>query len=126
MPDSVKTFLSHASYEKIETVYRPLKCVDGATLLEVELITGKSHQIRAHLSALGHPIIGDVKYGCAGNIKGFSISRQFLHAYKIIFPECGGAVSGISGKTFFAKLPGDLAAALKGKADFTEAAGYLL
>ena len=51
--------------KRIETAYRPLKTSENHTMLEVELITGKSHQIRAHLASIGHPICGDVKYGAS-------------------------------------------------------------
>jgi len=57
------------------------------TLLEMELFTGRTHQIRVHLSSIGHPILGDELYG--GTVEG--VKRQLLHAYKLIFtnPETG-------------------------------------
>ena len=107
-------------YDKIETVYRPLGYMDKATLLDVELITGKSHQIRAHLSAGGHPLIGDRKYASKES-SGFAKDpgRQFLHAYKIIFPKCGGCLENISERSFEAPLPKELKNVLGGNADFT-------
>ena len=52
-----------ADYLPIETEYRPVAVSNGYTELEVHLITGRSHQIRAHLASIGHPIVGDGKYG---------------------------------------------------------------
>ncbi len=70
----------------IHTKFTPLEQLDGYTLLEVELISGKSHQIRAHLASEGHPLAGDIKYG-GHPYKGRS--TQQLHAYKLVFPETG-------------------------------------
>ena len=64
----------------IETEYVPIQIFSNATLLEINLITGRSHQIRAHLASIGHPIVGDYKYGAA---KRKGISTQLLHAYRI-------------------------------------------
>ncbi len=76
----------------IETEYLPVKTAGGYTELEVHLITGRSHQIRAHLASIGHPIIGDSKYGDrrlnAKLGKEASIHSQLLHAYCMIF--CDG------------------------------------
>ena len=93
----------------IETEYHPLASGSGVTLLEVHLITGKTHQIRAHLASQGHPIAGDYKYGDrAFNDKlkeQYGLSGQLLHSYRLCVPECGGALSGISGKEIKAPLP---------------------
>lgn len=76
---------------RIETAYQPLVHKDGITLLEVHLITGRTHQIRAHLASIGHPVIGDRKYGDAKiNQKydeAFHVKHQLLHAYRIEFPD---------------------------------------
>ena len=73
----------------IETEYRPITSVNGYTELEVHLITGRSHQIRAHLASIGHPIIGDTKYGSAKVNEVFGrecrLKSQLLHAYRIEF-----------------------------------------
>lgn len=75
----------------IETEYEPLGHCEGCTVLEVHLITGRSHQIRAHLSSIGHPIIGDPKYGDPQlnrkYRKKIGITHQLLHAYRIVLAD---------------------------------------
>ena len=94
---------------RIETEYRPLRSGDGVTLLEVHLITGKTHQIRAHLAAEGHPIIGDYKYGMRSVNDSFKreygLSTQLLHSCRLCFPECTGALSELSGREITAPVP---------------------
>lgn len=74
------------SSEYIETEYKKISYDGKLSIVEVHLITGKSHQIRAHLSYLGFPIIGDRKYGNADINKNYKAKYQMLHAYKIVFP----------------------------------------
>lgn len=81
-------------YEKssrIETEYIPLKHYQDYTLLEVHLITGKPHQIRAHLSYMGHPLAGDRKYGGSAFVLTKNgrvpLSAQFLHAKRLEFED---------------------------------------
>ncbi len=94
---------------EIETCYRPLKQHGELTLLEVELITGKPHQIRAHLASVKAPIVGDYKYG---NPKinqhykeYYGVMAQLLHAYRLEMPSFTGALEHLSGKTFTINLP---------------------
>lgn len=97
------------------TAYRPLAhgTYKGQqfTLLEVELITGKTHQIRAHLASTGHPLIGDTKYGKMAINRlfqeEFRLSSQLLHAYRLEFPamEQANVLSECSSHTFIAPLP---------------------
>jgi 23S rRNA pseudouridine955/2504/2580 synthase len=68
----------------IHTKYRPLECYGEFTLLEVEILTGRTHQIRASLSKINHPIIGDTKYG---GEKMKNITTQVLHAYKLVIDD---------------------------------------
>ncbi|MEA2134925.1 MAG: rRNA synthase [Solirubrobacteraceae bacterium] len=80
--------------------------LEGYTLLRVRLETGRTHQIRAHLKAIGHPVVGDPEYGRSGVL---GLERQFLHAEHLAFehPVTGEAVDVRS------PLPADLAAALR-------------
>jgi 23S rRNA pseudouridine955/2504/2580 synthase len=70
-----------ASSQAVHTLYRPCGVKQELTWLEVELHTGRTHQIRACLAAIGHPVIGDTKYG---GRKRQGITTQLLHAYKLI------------------------------------------
>lgn len=94
----------------IETEYRPLCTTGDVTLLEVHLITGKTHQIRAHLAAQGHPIIGDYKYGDRKinhlYQTQYGLASQLLHAYRVRMPESDGVLDYLSGKEFTAQPPG--------------------
>lgn len=76
---------------------------DGTSTLEVELVTGRTHQIRAHLAFIGYPILGDGKYGKNEVNKKFKLTRQELTAYKIIFNDAIGELEYLKGKTV--KLP---------------------
>ena len=70
--------------DAVSTGYKVLSRKDGYSLVEVELITGKSHQIRAHLSSVGHPLAGDIKYG-GHPYKG--VRHQLLHSWKLVLPD---------------------------------------
>jgi 23S rRNA pseudouridine1911/1915/1917 synthase len=76
------------------------EALDGFALLEVEPVTGRTHQIRVHLAAIGHPVVGDAVYGKRSGLT----ERQFLHACKLAFdlPSSGRLVE------FESPLPPDL------------------
>lgn len=89
--------------KKIITVYKTLKCFGKEkALLEVDLITGRTHQIRAHMAHIGHPLIGDGKYGINRNDKAKGYKYQALYAYKLYFKPTDeeNLLSYLEGKTF--------------------------
>ncbi len=78
--------------------------------MDVQIITGKSHQIRAHLSSIGHPLIGDYKYG-KKNVndrfkEDFGLNHQFLHAYRIAFHVDTGMLTYLDGKEIIDPVDG--------------------
>jgi 23S rRNA pseudouridine1911/1915/1917 synthase len=91
------------------THYQVLEAFRGASLVEVRLETGRTHQIRVHLRAIGHPIVGDRRYGGAGELAGLlGLDRPFLHSWRIdlVHPVTGERVQ------IEEPLPADLADAL--------------
>ncbi len=104
-PSARKRMAIVASGRAARTRYSVLKYFKGYTLLEVTLETGRTHQIRVHMSATGFPVVGDAVYGKASNI----VARQFVHASRLGFnlPSNGKRVE------FTAPLPGDLEEAVE-------------
>ena len=94
---------------QIITEYTPLGYANNVTLLEVHLITGKTHQIRAHLASIGHPLIGDPKYGDYRvnefYRKKYHLKGQLLHAKRLVFPICEEPLKNLSKKEFVADIP---------------------
>lgn len=88
---------------EITTGYRVIEPGENA-LLEVELITGRTHQIRAHLAHIGHPILGDDKYGDRMINRQLGVRRQQLWATRLEF-HAEGALSYLNGRSFSVKCP---------------------
>ena len=72
-------------YKKIITYYNIIKRYENSSVLDIQIETGRTHQIRAHLAHIGHPIIGDGKYGINKINKEFGAKFQQLVAYKLVF-----------------------------------------
>jgi 23S rRNA pseudouridine1911/1915/1917 synthase len=87
------------------TQYQVIRYIDNCSLLEIRPKTGRTHQIRVHLAAIGFPVVGDTTYGAKSDY----VSRQFLHAFKLGFklPSTGKY------REYESALPPDLAEALK-------------
>jgi 23S rRNA pseudouridine1911/1915/1917 synthase len=98
--------VSGAASRQARTHFEVLELLAAETYLEAKLETGRTHQIRAHFGAIGHPLVGDVTYG---GPQRHGLGRQFLHAHRLSFahPASGEPLS------FRSELPEDLAAALE-------------
>jgi len=94
------------------TIYNKMATNGDFSLLCVELITGRSHQIRAHLSSIGHPIIGDKKYGDKATnvflLKKYGLNHQFLYANRLLMNETEDKILYLKGQEFRAELPQEL------------------
>jgi 23S rRNA pseudouridine1911/1915/1917 synthase len=98
--------VSGAAARQARTHFSVLELLAAETYLQARLETGRTHQIRAHFAAIGHPLIGDTTYGGAAR---YGLKRQFLHAHRLAFihPDSGEKLS------FDSELPADLRAALE-------------
>ena len=87
-------------YSVIENDYQ-----NDLSLVEVDLLTGRTHQIRAHFASIGHPLLGDGKYGTNELNKKLGYKKQFLYSYKLKFEldENAGMLSYLNGKVFTAE-----------------------
>ena len=102
-----QVYLSHSKTQDsrtVRTAYRVLaqRQRPDLSLLEVDLLTGRTHQIRAHLASIGHPLLGDGKYGVNTQDKKMGYKHQALYSYKLTFrfASDAGILQYLDGKTF--------------------------
>lgn len=91
--------------KEIRTKYSVLESKNGLSLIEVELLTGRTHQIRAHFASIGHPLLGDGKYGTNAQNKKYGYKKQCLYSYKLVFDftSDAGSLVYLNGKEFAVK-----------------------
>jgi len=102
----------HTLYRVLGVCGHPKTAGKAFTLLEVELVTGRSHQIRAHFASMGHPLIGDAKYGDKQVNeyfrREFGLKHQFLYAYKVEFGNVHQDIEYLKGRSLVSVLPEEL------------------
>lgn len=95
--------------KKIAMEVKNIQSCGTFSFIELDLITGRSHQLRAHLNHLGNPIVGDTKYGDKQNnsffINKYGLNYQYLYSYKVIFRNCPEKLSYMENKTIGESLP---------------------
>ena len=110
-----------AAAKRAVSIVRPLEVGRHYSVVEVELVTGRTHQIRAHLASKGYPLVVDSKYGTGrrgkeanDRTRELGVTTQLLHAYRLLFGEMPGEEDGapagfedLSGLEVKAKVPGD-------------------
>lgn len=89
----------------VKTKYTVLESKNGLSLLEIELLTGRTHQIRAHMASIGHPLLGEGKYGKSAADKKMGFDKQALYSYSLNFDfkTDAGILNYLSGKRFTVK-----------------------
>ena len=107
--DEIKQDSGKNEFEKIHTIFEPVRSNGKYTEVKVKLITGKTHQIRAQLSHMGYPIVGDQKYGDREtNIyfrQTYKLRNQLLHCGEVKFTNVTGGLDYLTGKIFSAFKP---------------------
>lgn len=88
--------------KEIRTKYSVLDSKNSLSLIEVELLTGRTHQIRAHFASIGHPLLGDGKYGTNAQNKKYGYKKQCLYSYKLVFDfkSDAGILEYLNGREF--------------------------
>ena len=89
----------------VKTKYTVLESKNGLSLLEIELITGRTHQIRAHMASIGHPLLGEGKYSKSAADRKMGFDKQALYSYSLNFDfkTDAGILNYLSGKKFTVK-----------------------
>lgn len=95
--------------KKIAMEVKNVQSCGALSLIEIDLLTGRSHQLRAHLAHLGNPIVGDSKYGDKKMnsvfFNKYELSYQYLYAYKVVFKDCPEKLQYLENKTIGESLP---------------------
>ena len=107
--EEVKKASGKSEFEKIHTIFEPIRTNGKFTELKVNLITGKTHQIRAQLQYMGYPVVGDQKYGDREAIiyfrQTYRLRNQLLHCGEVEFTNVTGGLDYLTGRSFSAFKP---------------------